>query len=421
MQWRLVFIVGAGLVACGDDGSVVCGPGTVRFDDVCLPGDPDASGASNRDGGASGSQNDPPDAGVDASTRESDAESSPGASGRPGAGGAPGAGGILFGAGGAVGAGGRLETCSGVTFAATPSPKDLYIILDQSASMTEALPGGVVTKWDLVVAGLHRFVALPEAEGTGVAVQYFGLPDECNPAAYATPEVPMNQLPSNAQAIIDSTLGHTPSTLTPTYPALKGALDYLGPLAQASSGQREAAVVLITDGFPTRCQADGTPTGGASIQDLEDLARQYAELDPPIRTFVIGVGEALGNLDSVAEGGGTGDAMLIASGDFESQFLDALAFAIQSPGCQFPLPEDPSNEPIDPSRVQVLYTARSTGEIEQLARVNQAANCPLNQGHGWYYDRPDAPTTIHVCPESCQRLAAGTVEIAVGCASIVGP
>ena len=52
-------------------------------------------------------------------------------------------------------------------------PLDIYIMLDQSASMMESVPGG--TKWTAVTSALNAFINQPSLSGVGVGLQYFGV------------------------------------------------------------------------------------------------------------------------------------------------------------------------------------------------------------------------------------------------------
>jgi hypothetical protein len=66
---------------------------------------------------------------------------------------------------------------------------DMYLMIDISGSMTDALPGTgqapVQTKWDAVKQSLEAFVQAPESAELGVGLQYFppsqaGLPSSCS-------------------------------------------------------------------------------------------------------------------------------------------------------------------------------------------------------------------------------------------------
>lgn len=96
----------------------------------------------------------------------------------------------------------EAAACLGETREAEPVPLDIFLMLDISASMLEALPGSVdggvtITKWDAVRGSLAAFARAPETAGIGIGLQYFpqsneGVPpscesnDECGPGGPCT-------------------------------------------------------------------------------------------------------------------------------------------------------------------------------------------------------------------------------------------
>jgi hypothetical protein len=333
---------------------------------------------------------------------------------------------------GTGGAGGVTDQCTGVEAAAEALPVDMFIMLDQSVSMNDSLQGDDVSMWEGTSAALSAFVNHPAAAGLGVGIQYFGLPDACNVDAYATPDVPVGRLPGVAPAIVSSINAHYPSTLTPMAPALEGALRYMQSWAVANP-ERASVVVLATDGFPTQCGVSCTTdadceAGGTcddegmctpnSIAEIAKLAERYATADPPVRTFVVGIGAALANLGAIARGGGTGDAFFIESGSVENALVQAMLSIAAAPmDCDFAFPTeapDPSLV-IDKNQVDVVYIPRATGIEERIPRITSQSGCVPANGVGWYYDNNEDPSWIHVCPQVCERFAAGIVSIRVGC------
>lgn len=335
-------------------------------------------------------------------------------------GGSGGATGGATGGTGTTGTRGSTKNCVGSAAAAEALPVDMYIMLDRSTSMGEPLGGDPSSgsKWEGVVSAIQAFVQAPEAAGIGVGIQYFGLPDVCNPVAYSTPEVPIGRLPGVATDIINSTNAQGPTTLTPTYPALEGALDHMKTWAQ-SHPERQSVVVLATDGFPTQCGKDedtpACPNCSKQIADLETLAKQYADADPPILTFVVGL-DGVENLRTIARAGGSGDAFLIDSGDIQGQFLNAMLSIASTPlSCQFDIPKPPSDaQVIDPNLVQVLYRP-AVGDEREIPKLGGLGDCSINMGQGWYYDSPTDPTQILICPGTCKDFSAGSVAFNVGC------
>jgi hypothetical protein len=290
----------------------------------------------------------------------------------------------------------------------------MYIMFDQSQSMGDALPDGSGTWWTAAQTAVTSFVNNGRANGLNVGLQYFPLggvaPASCT-AKYSTPEVELGLLPANAAALTASIQAHSPSSLTPTAPALEGAIDHMKAWAPNHLG-RAPVVVFVTDGFPTECEPQQVP-------DIAVLAKTAFETEPKVRTFVVGFNLAHGgeNLNQIAKAGGTNKAFLIDKGDIGAAFVNAmLSIATQPLNCSLdiPPPTDP-NLVLDPEKVDVRYTPSATGVTDHVKKLNNLGECDSAGGQGWYYDSPARPTKIIVCPGTCAGFAAGVVETINGC------
>jgi hypothetical protein len=90
----------------------------------------------------------------------------------------------------------------------------------------------------------------------------------------------------------------------------------------------------------------------------------------------------------------------------------------EAAGCEFPLPQPPDGVILDVATVNVRY-ATPSGFGVVLGVVTAADACAEVAG-GWYFDDPDNPTAIALCPETCAAYEAGTVtdvQALFGCAS----
>jgi hypothetical protein len=339
--------------------------------------------------------------------------------------------------------------CAGDNYSAEEQPLDMYIMLDQSGSMSETVQSG--SKWTAVTGALGQFVQLPDAAGIGVGLQYFPISsgpmcpltcnsdpdcgpcgpclitvpqfpgfclnaggDSCNVVDYATPEVPIAELPGVAGAIQSSMAAHTPSGNTPTAVALEGAIAYATSHGQANPNH-VVIVVLATDGEPTSCD-NNLP----NIPHLEAIAAAGVNGSPSILSFVIGVGNVQ-NLDAIAAAGGTQSAFIVDTNqNVTQQFLDALnAIKGAALGCAYSIPVPTMGDP-DYGSVNVEYTSGG-GDTILIPKVPSAADCPAN-GDGWYYDDNAAPTKILLCDGTCAKIAAddkAQVEIVLGCESVI--
>jgi hypothetical protein len=331
--------------------------------------------------------------------------------------------------GGGGGGGGDVDVvpgtdagaCAAETTRAEQLPLGIYIMLDQSQSMSEAVTSG--SRWTAVTGALRAFLQSPGA-GVSVGIQYFGLPTgtstdgrggqpvSCAAADYAAPAVPIAPLPGVYAALDASLAAHGPANRTPTSAALQGALDYATAWAGANPGHA-VIVILATDGEPTECDT--------SLAAIDAIAAAGLNGSGKVRTFVIGVGELLTNLNGIAAAGGTSQAFLVdTSADVTQQFLAALtAIRGAALGCTYRIPAPSDAGATDPTKVNVQYTPGDGGVAQIVPQVPDAAHCPAT-GDGWYYVDPLSPTQIVLCPATCTVVSAdahGVVDVVVGCAT----
>jgi hypothetical protein len=344
--------------------------------------------------------------------------------------------------------GGNGASCAGTEYTADELPLDMYIMLDQSGSMADAVQGG--DTWTAVTGAIGTFVNSPGATGIGVGIQYFpkstgqmcptqcftnndcgvcgpcfapvpNFPgicmnaggDSCMVADYATPEVPIALLPGAAQSIVNSMAGHGPSGGTPISAALDGAIQYAKSYAM-STPNHVVIAVLATDGDPTSCDTN--------LANIEAIAANGVNGFPSILTFVIGVGASLTSLDGIAQAGGTGSALIVdTTQNVNQQFLDALnQIKGAALGCVYAIPAPTMGDP-DYGSVNVVYTPGGATDGTIIPKVSSASACPPN-GDGWYYDDNQNPTQIILCDATCAKISGddmAKISIELGCATVV--
>lgn len=244
----------------------------------------------------------------------------------------------------------------------------------------------------------------------------------CDPAVYAAPTVEIQPVSSGFQAIDQALLGKQPEGLTPTVPALQGALDQARVWAQAHPEQT-VAILLATDGLPTDC--DPAPPAGApsALDQVLGIAASGIASSTPIRTYVVGAfppGDSASatNVDAIAAAGGTEQAALIdTSGEVEEQFLEALRNVQGAAApCTFEV-SDASG--LDFRRADVVFDA-GDGTSSALPYVEGLLGCATNP-QGWYYDTPPAsgtPRQVSLCPNVCDIVRATPsvgLSLEIGC------
>jgi hypothetical protein len=143
---------------------------------------------------------------------------------------------------------------------------------------------------------------------------------------------------------------------------------------------------------------------------------------PSVKTYVLGVGPFLQNLEQIAAAGGTDQAYLVEGGNVADDVLTALR-AIRGDAiipCDLQLPPPPTGSTLNPNQVNIAY-ASSTCEGTIFHRVETVASCS-DQG-GWYYDDPANPQVVRLCPTSCDQVSdpGGHLLFSVGCTTVVDP
>lgn len=306
---------------------------------------------------------------------------------------------------------GADAACAKVTEKATNTPLDLFIMLDKSSSMGGSTPGD---KWNSSVSGLTAFVNDSASDGIRVALKFFPRdPDSveaCSQQAYATPDVPYDVLPKNAQPIISAMNATTANGLnTPTYPALGGAI--LASIAEKQNRPGDsAAVLLVTDGAP---QGPAPTCAGVDPESTQEIAKLASNgLSYGVLTYVIALpGVSPAFADTVAKAGG-GTAIVVGKTNVQQQFQDALAkIRGQALPCEYDLPPQvPTQYSTD--KVNIILTSGNGSETV----IPQTSDC--SKATGWHYDDPKNPKHIIFCASQCDTLKKdykARIDIRLGC------
>lgn len=313
--------------------------------------------------------------------------------------------------------------CYAVDIISEPIVRDMYVMYDQSSSMSSAVPNSnpPITWWFAAEQGMADFLQNPAAAGTGVGIQYFpykgsiagpdpGVPSSsCYVQNYATPEVEIAPLPAVAKAVETSLAGHAPTTFTPTAAALEGAIQHMKKWGASHPGP-QPVVVLVTDGFPTECDPQDPSL-------VAQIALQGAQGTPSVRTFVIGLedGGGLDSLSQIAHAGGTDTAFLIQGGDVAQGVAQAmLRIASSAVPCEHPVPGyATSGAPVNPDSLWIEFIS-TTGAPTPLPRLDDAGQCQ-SAADGWYFDSPTAPSKFVLCPQTCTKQADNSLRVKLGC------
>jgi hypothetical protein len=277
----------------------------------------------------------------------------------------------------------------------------LVFMFDRSTSMADS------SKWTSCKTALKSFFS-SASSNVSASLQFFPLYNgsdmTCAVSDYQRMAVPMTTLPSSgfARTIDQEQLNYD----TPTLPALEGAIGYAKSIRSQHAGAN-VAVVLVTDGYGDAAYC------GSDMSRVDAAAKGAAG---EVKTYVIGVGTDLSDLNAVASAGGTSKAYLLHTGSSTqtiSDFQAALGNVKTSTvSCDVGIPAPPNGQTLDPTKVNVSVTTGT--KASTLTYDSSCAN-----GDGWHYDNPTAPTKIQLCPTTCTSINDDTsgakIDVLFGC------
>ncbi|HET7543130.1 MAG TPA: vWA domain-containing protein [Polyangiaceae bacterium] len=307
------------------------------------------------------------------------------------------------------------EVCAAQAYEGEAVPLDIYIMFDQSGSMLNDVGG--ITRLDAVEGAARTFLRDQASAPIGVGVGYFGFQPigqtTCSPSDYTSPSVPVTL---DHEAVLRSLADRQPIGETPTGAAIRGACDYAKQVKKSNAGH-SVVLLLLTDGEPKAPMSCSTGTCCPTLSDAVQAASDCRNGQPGIKTYVLGVGPFLDNLQQIAQAGGTDHAYLVGDQDVEQKVLQALnkIRGDASIPCQLRIPEPTSGTELDYGLVNVAYQD-SNCTLSTIYNVPSAASCDAASG-GWYYDDPAAPSSVNLCGASCDQVSApgGRLAFTVGC------
>jgi hypothetical protein len=168
------------------------------------------------------------------------------------------------------------------------------------------------------------------------------------------------------------------------------------------------AVVLVGTGVPGACEMN--------TDYLVSLA-EYFFKEWGVRTHTVATSNAdMTVMDAVARAGGTGAALGLSGWDNSEEGRALLATLVggtrQPAACTVALA---NLKNIDPQQATVRYLGE--GIEETLERVRSPEACGIDTD-GWAFDDETSPTSVELCPHTCERATQDTsseIRVELGC------
>lgn len=160
-------------------------------------------------------------------------------------------------------------------------------------------------------------------------------------------------------------------------------------------------------------------TGGATLEsDATGATTTLALTDPTGGTG----GSGSDSFEVAGDSSGCGNSSHSASPDASCAavlcpllpFSEAYPDATEPDLCRFALVAPPGGEVINPKTVNVLVEF-ADGTVEPLRYTDDPNSCAAS---AWYYDDPDEPLSILLCPGLCERIEQSSdakLQVGYGC------
>jgi hypothetical protein len=257
------------------------------------------------------------------------------------------------------------------------------------------------SKWAQMSKALSSFFASAQSKGITVSLITFS-GETCSASVYTSPDTKNIALPDTNGTLDAKIASINPNGETHTRYALDGAIQY----AKTVNTTGKVAVVMATDGFPQGC-TDNT------IQSTSTIAANAKDTIP---TYVIGVGNLLDDLNTIAASGGTQKAFIVQTSN-QSLVGNDFATALSSIrgkalACEYALPQAPAGQTLDFQKVNVQYT----GGGASAQTLKYSDSCADTSG--WKYDNASSPTKILLCQSACDKAKAdgsAKIDLVLGC------
>lgn len=267
------------------------------------------------------------------------------------------------------------------------------------------------TRWKEMGPALKDFFSSTQSAGMWAGISFFGRDGSCDADDYERPDSEIALLPNAATGINRAIDAARPAGATPTVASLTGALRHASDWADEHENQ-QVVVVYATDGYPLRCPNDDRDN---TIPLAADAAAAAYGAANSIRTYVLGVGPNLSDLNTIAAAGGTQKAMLVdPTQDLTTQLAQQFeeirnAVAVD---CVYNVPNPPAGQNFD-GRVNVNYTSGST-----VTKVGYSD--PDKCSEGWTY-ADDTHQQIKLCGSTCDTVKAdqnARIDVLYGCMTV---
>lgn len=321
----------------------------------------------------------------------------------------------------------EFEECASVSETAvnTRGPADVILAIDNTPSMYNEI--------EMVRANMNRFSAMVEAEGLDLHValvscrtqectghdNWFGIciDPPLGAAGACAAETDDSQPPDylHVEERIESLKAY--ESLMNAYPQWStilrpGAAKHI---IVISDDNDEIAAAAFNDTLLARDPS----LAGYQFHSIYSFLSKEAACDlgssEPCCTYAAPSGEGIAYRELVALTGGVGADLCLQ--DFDPVF-DAIAGAVVASArlnCEWEIPPPPDGEEFDPDLVNVdFFDGTETHAIGYAGSVDR---CSL-VAQGWYYDDAVAPTSILVCPQTCEWIQGrpdAQIVIKFGC------